>query len=536
MFVSNEQNQYTSNSELISKKGATKVSLTISKDKRDIFIEKLLKSFTDNQKIVLKVIKNEIKTNLTFYSSTGRSGEGLKHGFRPLEMYISIRNLATLLGIDKTNLLASKNQFHVLYKIEESLLRYIRLTNGVVNEAYDAFNAYIKEIRLNFYIYKAFKKNSNDDFSMTTLCRLLKIDGNSILFRRELIDYDIIFSRLVNIFLLPEEEKLLGINCNVLQYVKAECYNICLDYLNSIGKLDSDLSNETFEIIFHSLLILNHDIRPPSKQFLLADLSSEISPAKISSAQRSYLYSVLYRRSRMKFSHLNNLLQLMRDGTHIRSSHDVIKRIRDYLHKYYWKKFKIKENGYHKYWDRDELKFSLRKFLFDETLGLDVNVFNFIRLDLGDTVELHHIFENIESIFLRDLAPLLTFSHKSLTFLFKTESEWNTSCNIIFQRRNLLREFSLLKYSEENVNKIKFNFKNNKIWESMSDIIKKQWIERWKDKIRMNEVDWYKKYNLSSFYLTYIDLIEHLRYISSLQNVKSKFILWYFEHFIPNYL
>lgn len=70
----------------------------------------------------------------------------------------------------------------------------------------------------------------------------------------------------------------------------------------------------------------------------------------------------------------------------------------------------------------------------------------------------------------------------------------------------------------------------------MSDIIKKQWIERWKDKLRMNEVDWYKKYNLSSFYLTYIDLIEHLRYISSLQNVKSKFILWYFEHFIPNYL
>ncbi len=88
---------------------------------------------------------------------------------------------------------------------------------------------------------------------------------------------------------------------------------------------------------------------------------------------------------------------------------------------------------------------------------------------------------------------LLTSSHKSLTFLFKTESEWKVSCNIIFQRRNLLREFSLLKYSEENVNKIKNNFKNNKLWESMSDIIKKQWIERWKDKIRMNEVDWYKK-------------------------------------------
>jgi len=98
-----------------------KLSLTISKgkrNKRNIFIEELLKTFTDNQKIVLNVIDNEIKTRLTFYSSTGRSGEGLKHGFRPLSIYISIRNLATLLGIDKTNLLASQNQFHVLYKVE----------------------------------------------------------------------------------------------------------------------------------------------------------------------------------------------------------------------------------------------------------------------------------------------------------------------------------------------------------------------------------------------------------------------------------
>ena len=90
------------------------VSLTISKSKRDIFIKELLKVFTDNQEIVLRVSDNEIKARLTFYSSTGRSGEGLKHGFKPLDMYISLRNLATLLGVDKNNLLATDNQFHIL--------------------------------------------------------------------------------------------------------------------------------------------------------------------------------------------------------------------------------------------------------------------------------------------------------------------------------------------------------------------------------------------------------------------------------------
>jgi len=38
----------------------------------------------------------------------------------------------------------------------------------------------------------------------------------------------------------------------------------------------------------------------------------------------------------------------------------------------------------------------------------------------------------------------------------------------------------------------------------MDDIIKEQWIERWKDKIMMKEIDWYRKYKLSNFYLTYI--------------------------------
>ena len=268
----------------------------------------------------------------------------------------------------------------------------------------------------------------------------------------------------------------------------------------------------------------------------LAYLSSRISPAENKAAQNTYLYGVLHRGSRMRLGHLNSLLRLMRNGTYIRYSHDVIKKVRDYLHKYYWKKFKVKENGYHKYWDRDELKTSLRKFLFDETLGLDVNILNFIRLDWGDTIELHHIFENIESIFPKDLAPLLTSSHKSLTFTFKTEQEWNISSNVIFQRRKLLRKLSLLNYTKENENIIRYNFYNDPLWEGMLDIIKRQWIERWKDKNRMKEEDWYKKYQLSSFYFRYISLIEHLRKIASLRNVRSKFVLWYFEHFLQKYI
>ncbi|KKK79494.1 hypothetical protein LCGC14_2832970 [marine sediment metagenome] len=99
----------------------------------------------------------------------------------------------------------------------------------------------------------------------------------------------------------------------------------------------------------------------------------------------------------------------------------------------------------------------------------------------------------MESICHKDLASLLTSSHRSLTFLFKTESEWLISCNTIVQRNKLLREFSLLKYNDDNKKTIRYSFKNNSLWEGMSDIIKDQWVERWRDKARMGEEDWYKK-------------------------------------------
>ena len=70
----------------------------------------------------------------------------------------------------------------------------------------------------------------------------------------------------------------------------------------------------------------------------------------------------------------------------------------------------------------------------------------------------------------------------------------------------------------------------------MCDYIKDEWTERWKDKAEMREEDWYKKYFLGEFYFKYVGLIEHIHDISTLQNVKSKFILWYFEHFLPYYL
>jgi len=81
----------------------------------------------------------------------------------------------------------------------------------------------------------------------------------------------------------------------------------------------------------------------------------------------------------------------------------------------------------------------------------------------------------------------------------------------------------------------RYSFCSNKLWEGMSDIIIGEWIERWKDRKRMTEENWYIKYNLCNFYFRYICLIEHLQKISSLRNVKSKFVLWYFEHFISNY-
>jgi hypothetical protein len=508
--------------------------MTISKSNKSSFIKKLLKVFTDNQEIILRVTDNETISRLTFYSSTGRSGEGLKLGFKPLDMYISLRNLATLLGVDKNNLLATDNQFHVLYKIEQSILNYNGLTNGAMNDAFNAFCEYINQIKLNYSIYKAFRKRSNDDFSMTKLCRLLRIEGESLLFQK--VQYDTVISRLVNIYFLQAQIEGIGIKSEKLKELKRECYQICLNYLFEIKRIKSKVSEDTFDIIFNSLLVLNGGMNPPSKQVSLADLSSRVSPAEEKAAQKTYLYGVLHRGSRIRLGHLNNLLRLMRNGTYIKSPHNVIKKVRKYLHTYYWKMFKVKENGYHRYWDRNELKFTLRKLLFDETLGFDINIFKFFKLDLGDTVELHHIFENTDSIFLKDLTPLLTSSHKSLTFSFKTEEEWNVSCNIIFHRRQLLREFFLLNYTKENENKIRYNFYSNKLLEGMSDIIIGEWIERWKDRKRMKEENWYRIYHLGNFYFRYINLIKHLQKISSLQNVRSKFVLWYFEHFLQKYI
>ncbi len=225
-------------------------------------------------------------------------------------MYISLRNLATLLGVDKNNLLSADNQFHVMYKIEKSILKYNKLTNSAVDHAFNTFCVYIKEIKLNYYIYRAFRKHSNEDFSMTKLCRLLRIEGESLLFHEKEAKYDTILSRLVNIFLLQKDIEKIGIKMNVLKRLKSKCYDICLNFLFDIRRIESEVSRDTFDIIFHSLLVLNDKINPPSNQVSLADFSSKISPAEIVPAQRLYLYGVLYRGSRMRRKHLNNILIL----------------------------------------------------------------------------------------------------------------------------------------------------------------------------------------------------------------------------------
>ena len=166
--------------------------------------------------------------------------------------------------------------------------------------------------RLNYYIYKAFRKRSNDDFSMTKLCRLLRIEGESLLFQK--VQYDTVISRLVNIYFLQAQIESIGIKSEKLKELKRKCYNICLNYLFEITRIEFEVSKDTFDIIFHSLLVLNGGMNPPSKQVSLGDLSSKTSPAESISAKRLYLYSVLYRGSRMRWAHLNNILILMRNG------------------------------------------------------------------------------------------------------------------------------------------------------------------------------------------------------------------------------
>ncbi|MHA1491820.1 MAG: hypothetical protein ACTSRI_19475, partial [Promethearchaeota archaeon] len=76
-----------------------KLTLAIFSTKKQAFLRKLLEIFTQKQDIILNHIFKNVRNKLTFYSPTGRSGKGLKHGFPPFDNFISIRNLATLLGI-----------------------------------------------------------------------------------------------------------------------------------------------------------------------------------------------------------------------------------------------------------------------------------------------------------------------------------------------------------------------------------------------------------------------------------------------------
>ena len=83
---------------------------------KDEFLHSLLSDFTKYQVEILKVINSEIASELTFYSPISRSGVGLRRGSAPLDGFISLRNLATLLGINKGNFRTDINHYQTLSK------------------------------------------------------------------------------------------------------------------------------------------------------------------------------------------------------------------------------------------------------------------------------------------------------------------------------------------------------------------------------------------------------------------------------------
>jgi len=504
----------------------------INSVKKDCFLRTLLEDFTLKQNFILDILKNDIINKLTFYSANGRSGTGLKHGYPPFRDFISLRNLAILLGVNKGNLISSMNHFLVLVRIEDSLNTYNLAAKGQFTRSLKAFSDFISDFELDYLIFRVFLKYSSSDFSPTRLCELLGLSDDGIsIFKSN--NYNIIFNRLLNIFFLGEEVFNLGINPTSLDSLQRNCYNTCIDYLLSkhlIFRKEPGVDN--FNLVFHTLLTLNRQNgkrKSSNSKFSLGDLSSMLSLGEINSSKRSYLYGILYRCSRIGWKILNNLLRLCENY----DDNNLYKEVKNYLLKYHWRQLRSNDKGYHKYWDRKELKTTLRKFLIDETLGLDINCFKFIELDKGDIIEIHHIFGNRESILLRDLISLLTFSHKSFTFssLNKTEVSIKILNNILSKRKSILSRLSKLSYSKENESKIRSQF-SNPIWDEMEFEIKQEWISRWREKSTLNEQEWYEKYSFADLFREYTQNLNLLKERFLSRNLKSKFIFWYFQCFL----
>lgn len=502
--------------------------------KKEDFLRKLLEIFTLKQEIILRHTKEEKIKNLSFYSPTSRSGTGLKHGYPPLDDFISLRNLATLLGVNKNNLIALSNQFSVILKIEKSLIEYDAKSKEKLKELIQTFNEFVSDIELDYSTYKIFRKYSTKKFEIIEICKLLQLSENTIYRDASLAT---IFSRLLNIYFLSNEVDKIGINPNSLDKLKKESYNECLKFLISNGTIKKEEpGSDNFRLVFLSLLVLNENNggkKPPSEQISFGDLSSKISLGEIDLIKRQYLYSILYRNSRIRWKILKNLRDLI---LNLSNSSIALKEIDKYLLKYHWRKFKPSHGNYHRYWDRKDLKISLQKFLIEETLGLDVNILEFFKLDDGDSIELHHIFENRENIFPRYIVPLLVSSHKNLTFTdkYKTEEAVKISRETILQRKKELKKFSSLDFSKEIENFIRNQFVNNTIWKDMILDVKEQWVNRWKDKNTLTEQEWYTKYRFLDLYLEYNKTLKRLRKVYSSPDMRHKFIFWYFQYFLPN--
>ncbi|MBD3255420.1 MAG: hypothetical protein GF383_10020 [Candidatus Lokiarchaeota archaeon] len=358
------------------------------------------------------------------------------------------------------------------------------------------------------------------------MAELLELADSNIF--REL-KIDVIISRLINIYFLGKEVLKIGINPNSLEKIRQACYNVCIIYLmakNILQEEEPGLDN--FHLIFKSLLFLNKikdGKKPPSKQISLGDLSEMMSLG----TDRTYLYGVLYRNSRISWRNLNNLFSYIPVNTF------AYYEIDKYLTKYHWRRFRKRDKGYHKYWDRPEVKIVLKKYLVDETLGLDIYLLIFFNPDNDDLIDLHHISGNNSSNDIKDLVPLLVSSHRSLTFtdLNKTQIAVKISNKKILKRKLNLRYLTSLNYSKENEIIIK-NLLSGKLWSEIGSNIKQEWIFRWKDKNISGIREWYKKYGFSGLLKEYEKTIERLKKICTSSSLKSKFIFWFFQSFVPN--
>jgi hypothetical protein len=357
-------------------------------------------------------------------------------------------------------------------------------------------------------------------FSHSSLSSRVDIGVNSLL------------CKLVYIYLLDSKQIDLGISDKRLIDIKEDLSNFALDYIynEKVVSANPKRFKDTLEILFHSLLAINYQKQPRkiTDMYTLSDLSKDVSLAKVYSAKKLYLSLVLRGNTIMRWKILrnlrNNILSQALNSIYLSL---LIQKIDDYLDSYYWKKFKTNK-GYHRYWNRPEVKFTLRKASIDQTLGLDLINFEF----LNNSIELHHIFENTDSLYLSDIVSLGVSSHRSYTFStkFLSQEEWLLRSAIISMRSQKLIELFSLDINRKNETKVRDEFSKNKLlWSSLTQDKIDELVKRWIDKKGMSEEDWYAKYNLQIIYSDFNSVSKDFL------GKDNRYEFWFYQNFLRKY-